>query len=242
MTEDAVPPLRAVLFDVGNTLAHLDYDFLAATARRFRPDIRAEEVARAEALVRRHGWPAAPADQGLDGFFAAYVGAIATRLGLPRDQGAAWAAMAATAHRDRAGGLWDQVDPDAHAVLSQLAAAGLAVGAVSNADGRVEQQLHRMGLGSLCQVVVDSARAGVAKPDPRIFRLALASLAVSAAAAVYVGDIFDIDVRGARAAGMRAVLYDRWDAWPDADVPRVRRLGALPQLLGIRKASHRGDG
>lgn len=64
-------------------------------------------------------------------------------------------------------------------------------------------------------------------PDPRIFRLALDALAVSAGESVYVGDIYDVDVVGARAAGMEGVLYDRWGAFGDLAVRRIERLSEL---------------
>ena len=73
--------------------------------------------------------------------------------------------------------------------------------------------------------------AGVAKPDPRIFHLVLKALAVPAGEAVYVGDMYAGDVVSAQTVGMGAVLYDRWDAWPDATFPRIRRLGELPGWL-----------
>lgn len=217
--------MQAVVFDVGNTLAHLDYRFLAAQA-----GVTHDRFAQAEALVRRTGWP-----QGAP-FFPGYFGAVAERLGLETAATEALATAAHAEHRRRPSGLWNQVDPEAEAVLTALTASGLRLGVVSNADGRVEEQLRGFGLRAHFEAVVDSRVAGVAKPDPRIFHLLLGALAVPADEAVYVGDIYSIDVIGAQAAGMGAVLYDRWDAWPDATFPRIRRLGDLPGWLHGRGA------
>lgn len=224
----------AVLFDVGNTLAHIDYVFVAACLRahgcRATPDV----VGRADALVRRHGWSAAPGASAAtprpprDGFFATYIGALCDRLGLDEAAGQAVAAEVARAHRSRPLGLWDQVDPDAARVLQTLTAAGLRLGVVSNADGRVEGQLLRLGLRPYFQVVIDSAHAGVAKPDPRIFTLALQALGTAADQTTYVGDIVAVDVHGAEGAGLHGLLYDRWNVWPDASVPRIIHLHELP--------------
>ena len=55
---------------------------------------------------------------------------------------------------------------------------------------------------------------------------------MSPEAAVYVGDVYAIDVLGARAAGMESVLMDplgRYDA--PTDCPRIRTLGDLLKLL-----------
>lgn len=217
--------MQAVLFDVGNTLSHLDYAFLAAEVRRFRPDVTEGEVGRADALTRRHGWP------GGGDFFAGYFGATAARLGLIPEDALAFAAAAGAEHRRRASGLWNQVDPEAVATLEALAARGLRLGVVSNADGRVQAQLQGFGLRAYFEVVVDSQVAGVAKPDPRIFRAALDAMGLRPADAVYVGDIPEVDVDGACAAGMAAVLYDRWDVYPDAQFPRVTRLGDLHAVV-----------
>ena len=49
--------------------------------------------------------------------------------------------------------------------------------------------------------------------------------------AVMVGDSLDTDVEGALAAGLRAVLVDRWGAAPETDVPVIASLGELPGLV-----------
>lgn len=235
-----LPGVRAVLFDVGNTLAHLDYGFLAERMRRFAPRLTLDGVGRADALVRRYGWeprPGAPADG--TGFFPAYVGAICERAGLSEAAGRQVALATEREHRARQGGLWNRVDPEAAAVLGVLAARGIRLGVVSNADGRVEDQLRLFGLRERLDVVVDSHRAGVAKPDPRIFRLALAQMGLAPDQAVYVGDIMDVDLAGAAGAGLRGILYDRWSVWADADVPRLTRLGQLPGMVVTEEGTAR---
>jgi HAD superfamily hydrolase (TIGR01509 family) len=216
--------VRAVLFDVGNTLAHLDCAYLAAVLRGLGAGVAEEGFARADALTRRDGWPPGP------DFFAGYFGATARRLGLDAGTASALAAAAAGEHRRRPAGLWDRLDPEAVPTLAALRARGLRLGVVSNADGRVEAQLEGFGLRPFLDVVVDSAVAGVAKPDPRIFRLALAALRVPPGEALYVGDMARVDGLGARAAGMPAVLYDRWDVFAGAGFPRIRRLGEVLEL------------
>jgi HAD superfamily hydrolase (TIGR01509 family) len=89
---------------------------------------------------------------------------------------------------------------------------------VSNFDHRLPAVLEALGLAPLLDVVVLPADAGAAKPDPRIFQLALARLGVAAAEALYVGDDAEDDVAGATAAGLRAV-----------DVATVADLAALLQ-------------
>ena len=68
-------------------------------------------------------------------------------------------------------------------------------------------------------------------PDPRFFRLALDRVGASAATTIHVGDLYHVDVVGARAAGIRPVLLDVADLYPDADCERVRSLSALLAVL-----------
>jgi putative hydrolase of the HAD superfamily len=82
------------------------------------------------------------------------------------------------------------------------------------------------------EFVLDSSEVGVEKPDPRIFRLALERAGLAPDEAVYVGDIYSIDVLGARAAGMGAVLLDPGQCWGARDcllAPDV--LGAVRLIL-----------
>jgi putative hydrolase of the HAD superfamily len=82
-------------------------------------------------------------------------------------------------------------------------------------------------------VIVDSHLEGVEKPDPEIFRRALARLGATADRTLFVGDIVSIDVVGARGAGLRPVLLDAAGAYEDADCDRIARPGDLLGLLGI---------
>jgi 2-haloalkanoic acid dehalogenase type II len=75
--------------------------------------------------------------------------------------------------------------------------------------------------------IVTSYEAGVLKPDPQIFRLALRQLNVVPEAAVMVGDNPRDDVAAAQAIGMRAVLVDRHRRHLNAP-HRVTSLRELP--------------
>jgi putative hydrolase of the HAD superfamily len=96
---------------------------------------------------------------------------------------------------------------DAPPALEMARRRGLATAVVSNGDCSMPSLLERAGLH--VDVVVDSATAGAAKPDPVIFRRALHLLDVAAAEALHVGDHEEIDGDGARAAGIDVVIIDR---------------------------------
>jgi HAD superfamily hydrolase (TIGR01509 family) len=83
-----------------------------------------------------------------------------------------------------------------------LRARGLEVAVVSNWDIGLTEQLERLGTAALFSAIVTTAEAGVPKPEPAVFRLALERLGVEAGRVLHVGDEPG-DAEGAQAAGMR---------------------------------------
>jgi putative hydrolase of the HAD superfamily len=128
-------------------------------------------------------------------------------------------------------GLWRTPIRGVADALRELRARGLRLAAVSNAEGRVASDLDEAGLGGFLEFVLDSHVVGVAKPDPEIFRMALRRLELSPESVVHVGDVYAIDVVGARAAGVTPVLIDAAGRYADADCPRIRGVDELPALL-----------
>jgi YjjG family noncanonical pyrimidine nucleotidase len=108
------------------------------------------------------------------------------------------------------------------------------LGLVTNGLDRVQRSRLRVArLEPYFDVVVTSESSGFAKPDPRILRVALESLGVSASEALYVGDDLQIDGAAARAAGVAFVWMDRFGvpAGVDTGGPRVRGLRGVVELL-----------
>jgi putative hydrolase of the HAD superfamily len=99
--------------------------------------------------------------------------------------------------------------PDAQPALDRLEAEGLKLAVVANWDVSLRDVLRRLGLEGSFETVVTAAEAGIAKPDPRLFAIALERLGVAAEACVHVGDDPLTDVAGAEAAGITAILIDR---------------------------------
>lgn len=149
--------------------------------------------------------------------------------------------VAATAALDAewaAGGLWIDPIPGAAEGLALLAESGVPLVVVSNADGTVEQLLAASGLvqvgpgpGVEVVAIVDSGAVGVAKPDPRIFEIALELVGVSPDRVAHIGDAYSYDVGGARAAGIHPVLVDPLDLRPDLDCLRIDSLADVGRIL-----------
>jgi putative hydrolase of the HAD superfamily len=113
------------------------------------------------------------------------------------------------------GGLIFETVPGADEALAALRRRELRLGVVANWDCALPSHLERLGLEGCFDTVVTSARAGVAKPDPAIFELALRELGTEPGRALHVGDE-PIDEQGALAAGMRfapAPLSNAFTGW-----------------------------
>lgn len=223
---------RAVLLDAGNTLICLDFAEISRLITAAGIPITHAELQRAE----YHGREAVNAlvvgpDQGTDRSRAyIYFSTILTGAGIASENLRPLFDLIREAN-DRVG-LWRVVPAGGRAALERLKSAGLKLGVVSNADGRVEAQLEAAKLADLLDFVIDSHRVGLEKPDPRIFQLGLERAGVAAHEALYVGDLYAIDVLGARSAGIEGVLVDPL-MLETVDCPRVRSIAELPGLLSF---------
>jgi len=240
-------PLRFVLFDAGNTLLHLDYAAIAAVIERHARAVSPLEVQKAEYAAKAFiDWrlgPEGDPPRSLEGVLwqgdhperPSYFGTICNALDLTSDATRRIVAELSAQNRDDC--LWRVVEKDTESVLGALRDRGYRLGVVSNSDGRIEAELTRRGLARFLDVVVDSYVIGVEKPHPAIFEHALSALSSRPAEAVYIGDVFAVDVRGARRAGLHAVLIDPLGCYPgQIDGPCIRQLAELLELLPVRAA------
>lgn len=197
-------PVEAVLFDALGTLVTFDDPAPRLAAALGVPEPAAAAAMEEEVAFYRAHLHEGRDDRSLADLRSRSAGVVRDALGLGhvplghvRD-----ALLDAIAFR---------AAPGAAAVLEEVRARGLRTAVVSNWDASLPEVLARVGLGGW-DAVVASAPEGVAKPDPEIFRRALARLGVAPAAALHVGDRWEEDVLGARAAGVRAVHLARGTA------------------------------
>lgn len=112
---------------------------------------------------------------------------------------------------------------DAAPALRAWRDGGAAIVVLSNWDLTLHEVLGSTGLAPLVDHVITSAEAGIAKPHPEAFRRALAR--AGATTGLHVGDDPEADARGARDAGLDALLLVR-DGGPAAP-PGVAAVGSL---------------
>ena len=121
-----------------------------------------------------------------------------------------------------------ELPEDTRLTLQTLRQRGIRLGVITN--GGVERQqrkLELLGISSWFDAIVISEAEGVRKPDPEIFRRALARCSVESSEAIFVGDHPDADIGGALNAGLRAV----WKSVPywscTHRVPSIRLLSEI---------------
>jgi len=140
-------------------------------------------------------------------------------------------ALSGVEEYQRTTNIWEHVPEFVAPTLVELRRLGYKLVVVSNANGTVRQAFRRVGLFDLVDVIVDSAEEGFEKPDRRLFDVALGLAGAKHSQALHVGDIYHIDVAGARAAGLTPVLVDEADLYADADCHRIQSIAELPRLL-----------
>jgi putative hydrolase of the HAD superfamily len=95
---------------------------------------------------------------------------------------------------------------DAAQTLARLRSSGLKLGLITNGSVRMQsRKLQCLALSPSFDTILISDAEGISKPDRRIFHRALDRLNTNPAQAVFVGDHPEVDVAGARAAGMHAI-------------------------------------
>jgi putative hydrolase of the HAD superfamily len=232
-------PLRAILFDLDNTLLLED----EATDRALQQtcDLAGRRVGVDSGMIRTAAREAAEilfhssdvfgyADamgiwwgEALWGDFAGdQKGLVALRAFVPGFRREVWSrALSAAAVSDDA--LVDElaaaypalrralrpIDPEADATLDDLGRDHRLALVTNGAPDLQREKLAATTLAAHFAAIVISAEVGAGKPDPRIFRAALDALDVASTEAVMVGDSLERDIAGARRAGLRSVWLDR---------------------------------
>jgi putative hydrolase of the HAD superfamily len=156
---------------------------------------------------------------------------VLAHAGLPRSDATA-AALEALHRYHTAANLWEFVPPVVVPALRAMRALGLKLVVVSNANGTLRAHMNRLSMSDLFDCILDSADEGVEKPERRFFEIALERSGARRETTIHVGDLYYVDVVGARNAGLRGVLLDEADLRPDADCPRVRSLDELVTRIG----------
>jgi putative hydrolase of the HAD superfamily len=208
--------IKAIFFDAVGTLILLPRsvgEHYQAVAARFGADIPATDLQQAF----RRAWSAAPLRPAIPGprpeddkgWWRALVANVLEQT-LPNERRAAFPGTAyfeaVYAHFAQPQ-VWT-LFPEAVEVLGQLSKAGYRLGVISNFDRRLDAILTGLGVRRFFEQVIVSSECGADKPEPQIFRCALAALGVEPHEAVHAGDDRKCD-GGASALGMPVFHLER---------------------------------
>jgi putative hydrolase of the HAD superfamily len=220
-------PLETVFLDAGGVLIFPNWTRISEALARQGVDLAPEALAAAEPYARRQ----LDDRQVIGGTTDASRGwlffdLILDKAGIPPTPATAAALEELHAYHC-ANNLWEYVPNPVRPALGALRDLGLTLTVVSNANGTLCAHMARIGLDGLVDCVLDSYDEKVEKPDPRLFEIALERSRATRETTIHVGDLYNVDVVGARGAGICGVLVDEADLRPDADCPRIRSLDEL---------------
>jgi len=232
-------PLRAVLFDVDFTIAKPGPDLgpegYERLGARFGLELDPERygAARKRAVETLERHPELDHDEEVWVLFTEQI-----VRGMSGNSDRAYAcAVEMTRAWEHAHNF--QIFEDVLPTLAVLRADGLKVGLVSNTGRNLDDFVTHHGLD--VDAAVSSGAHGKTKPHPTIFQAALERLGVEPADAVMVGDSIEDDVEGANAVGMRGILLDRENRYPEVE-EKLTDLRELPAALGLSAARPRRPG
>ena len=224
-------PIQTVFLDAGGVLVHPSWQRVSETFARHGIDVTAAALREAEPEVK-FGIDTAhavsqtnDADRG-GAYFNGILDATGVARGAQRE-----AALSELYAYHMEHNLWEDVDPEAPAMLDRLRSQGLKLAVVSNANGIVQRAFERVGLHGHFDVICDSQIEGVEKPDPRFFQIVLERTGSRPETTIHVGDLYHVDVVGARRAGLHQLLLDPHGLYEAFDVDRIKRLSELPNHL-----------
>ena len=222
--------IDTVFLDAGGVLCHPSWTRVADAMTRHGAPVTAQALAAAEQKATRdidHATVVGSTDDRARGWL--YFNLVLQHAGVTQS-GATDAALAELREYHRHDNLWEHVEPDVAPALAALRQRGLRLVVVSNANGRLRHLFDRLDLAKWFDLLFDSHDWGVEKPDPRLFQLALEQSRSDASRTIHVGDLYHVDVMGARRAGLReAVLFDAGGLYDGVDCPRV---ASFAELIG----------
>ncbi len=219
--------LETVFLDAGGVLVYPNWTRISNALRARGVDVAPEALARAEPHAKKkidvRQTVNATNDAGRGWL---YFNLIFEHAGVPPGPEVEAALEELHAYH-RTTNLWEFVPPGVAPALAALRQRGLKLTIVSNANGKLRVLFDRLALAGCVDCLLDSHDEGVEKPDPRFFEIALERSGAQRESTIHVGDLYHVDVEGARAAGLRGVLLDEAGLYPDVDCPRVRSLEEL---------------
>lgn len=237
VTGDEKPVIEVVFFDAGETLLHAYPSFselFAEVCRRSGVEVDPEEVAVIQERLAPHLVELA-AETGIDApslseedsltFWNHLYRRLLGELEIESE------ALVTELYSTFSSSSSYRLFEDALPTLEAIAESGCRLGLISNFEGWLEEMLVELEVGHIFDISIISGLEGMEKPDPAIFALALERAGVAPADAVHVGDSPVMDVEPAAAAGIHAVLLDRYGRYDARGRHKITSLTELSDVI-----------
>jgi HAD superfamily hydrolase (TIGR01509 family) len=219
-------PLKAIFFDVGNTLLFPNRTQILAPLHQRNLTPTLDQWHAIERKTKKEFDDILQHDGKADhSFWYLFYSHLLPELGVHDD-----ALRDALVNATRISANWCEIRPGTRETLQRLGRRyPLAV--ISNADGKIADVLNRCGIADCFQQIIDSGLVGYEKPHPAIFETAVRSMNVSPEQSLYVGDVYSVDYLGATGAGMQAILFDVAGTYRESGLPCVESLEELDKKM-----------
>jgi len=197
-----------LLFDAGGTLVFPDQKFLIEIAQGYGLELDDARlfngyyslICSLDQQANKYGrFPCKPWPNG-------YAYSLLKTIGIQEPKARLLGEIANKRHKVKS--LWTFTFNWVYAALTLLKREGYRMSVISNSDGRIGQVLKDLNLDCYFEQVFASHTLGIEKPDVAIFEIALDNLKVKATDAIYIGDVFEVDIKGANLAGVGAIHID----------------------------------
>ncbi|UGY93774.1 HAD family hydrolase [Streptomyces gobiensis] len=225
-------PIRAVLWDVDDTLFDYTGSDRAGALRHLTDEGLLTQYASAEAALER--WRVVMEEQ-FARFLAGELGFMEHRRERARGflgktmsdaEADAWFGRY-IAHYEAAWTLFPDVVPALDALAD-----GYRHGVLSNSSAvNQERKLRALGIRDRFEVLVCADEIRCAKPAAEAFQAACTAMGLAPGEVAYVGDQLDTDAQGAEAAGLLGVWLDRTCTGGGERAGRITDLAELPAVL-----------
>ena len=222
--------INTVFFDAGSTLVHINMPFISTLLKEEGYNVSTEMLTQIEYKTK----PFLDRDDVVKystdaSRWETYFTLILKQAGVTDKNTLSTIFAKIKSYHDKYN-IWDLLLPTVPPLLSRLKK-NYMLGIISNSDGNLDKLLIRLDLKKFFNIVTDSYIVGVEKPDRRIFDTALSSAKAKPENSVYVGDLYYIDIVGARRVGMEGILIDPADNHKDKDCLRIKNVEEVENVL-----------
>ena len=226
--------IRAVLFDLDNTLTHRDQSIAAYSrhlADHYQHQLQHDERNLIQSIIRRIDHGGYPKKEYLT------HPSIAASVAYALQQELSWNSLP---DLDELSQFWFQqfglsavAMPGAKSLLIELKQRGYKLAVISNGGHATRLNiLQGLGFSHYFDAIVSSGLLGISKPNPEIFLHTSQQLGISAQHCLYVGDHPMNDIQGATDAGMTAIWLEGFhDAGEHRPINRIQNLAEIKQFL-----------